>query len=542
VLEGAAPTEELLGPLERRPYVAEPAPVAGVALEEMNGGDVCQAGYQIVVFPVVRLAIDVDHDDAPIRGDAANEAPELAKIAVGRDDVSELRLLRDHVVEHATPTNRLSPAVDAGGVLGPRARRWTLLTIACLVAAGLFVRVDAITQPSLATRELHDALLARHYELRDGNGLPVWKQRVLQELPKSVKPVEPPVLDFAAASLFRLTHGERLWIPRMFSVLAWLIGGAFLLLIALRVTTRSGALVALGLYLLWPYGVFISRLYMPDATMVALLLAGALAVIRYWEQPSLGRLLAAGALTSFATVVKPGVAAIFLVSLFLALAVARRAFVLTLVRGRIALFVALSLALSVGYYVYGTYVDDFLVGSTEGRVDVHWLTTAWFWKGWREMLSIVLPFPQTQKALVIVPLLLGLAGVVLGRRGTPKAILIGLGVGYVAYAFTFSSYTASHAYYVLPLLPILALAIGAFSGAMLERVEGSKLRPVAVAFLVLSAGVAIYKSHATFSGPYDRQAFVDYQAFGRITGHTNRAMIVDERLKSPAMYWGWIVG
>jgi hypothetical protein len=33
---------------------------------------------------------------------------------------------------------------------------------------------------------------------------------------------------------------------------------------------------------------------MPDAMMIALLLAGILAVIRYWERPSFGRLLAAG--------------------------------------------------------------------------------------------------------------------------------------------------------------------------------------------------------------------------------------------------------
>ena len=58
------------------------------------------------------------------------------------------------------------------------------------------------------------------------------------------------------------------------SALLWVLGGVFLYLIGRRVTSREGALlVALALYLFWPYGVVMSRVYMPDPMTVALISA-----------------------------------------------------------------------------------------------------------------------------------------------------------------------------------------------------------------------------------------------------------------------------
>jgi hypothetical protein len=56
---------------------------------------------------------------------------------------------------------------------------------------------------------------------------------------------------------------------------------------------------------------------------------------------------------------------------------------------------------------------------------------------------------------------------------------------------------------------------------------------------VLIAAVGTYKSRPAVP---DRAAIADYRRIGALTGHTTRAVIVDERLRAPAMYWGWIVG
>jgi 4-amino-4-deoxy-L-arabinose transferase-like glycosyltransferase len=420
-------------------------------------------------------------------------------------------------------------------------RRYALL-VGCLVAAAFLLRVDGIARPSLSTRELHNALLAREYYLGDGAGLPAWKQHVLRELDRSVKPVEPPLLDHVAASGYRIAGREDLWIPRLVSAALWVLGGLFVYLVGLRITRREGALVAAALYLFWPYGVVMSRVYMPDPAMVALLLAGALAVIRYWERPSARRFAVASGVAAVATFVKPGVALVFLVCLFGALAVSQRAR-LTVAGGRLLLFVGSAGAPAAGYFVYGSYIRHFLAaeGDAGERVQPHLLTTGSFWRGWWEMLSIVLPFPQHQRALALVPLAAALAGVAVAGRKPARAILLGLALGYVVYALAVAAYTASHPYYALPLLPILALAIGALAGFLLERLGSAGPKPLqaAAALVVLVVAVGAYKSRPV--GP-DRTAIADYQRIGAVTGHTTQAVIVDERLRAPAMYWGWIVG
>jgi 4-amino-4-deoxy-L-arabinose transferase-like glycosyltransferase len=413
--------------------------------------------------------------------------------------------------------------------------------LALLLVGALVLRIDGITRPSLATRELHNALLAREYYLGDGAGLPDWQKRVLRDLRDSVRPIEPPVLDHLAAASFRLTGGENLWFPRLVSSLLWVVGGIFLYLIAVRITRWEGALIALALYLFWPYGVLISRLYMPDPTMIALLLGGALTVIRYWERPSASRLVAAGVAAAAATALKPGVALVFLVVLFAALAASENRLWAATVRGQLPLFILLAGAPTGTYYVYGTYIRDFLTGESEGRIQPELLKTAWFWNGWWEMVSIVLPFPQQQASLALVPLGAALAGVVVACAGRPRAVLVGLSLGYLAYALAFTAYTPSHAYYALPLIPILSVSIGVLAGFLLERFTASAVaaRSALIAFLVIAVGLGVVKSRpaAPATGPVE-----DYRRIGAITNHTTHAIVVDERLKSPLMYWGWIVG
>ena len=310
-------------------------------------------------------------------------------------------------------------------------RRYHILLIGILLAGALLLRVSGINQPSVEQRETQSALLARGWYLGDASGLPAWKQGVLHELRASVKPIEPPILDYITSLEFRLT-GENFWFPRLLSSLLWVLGGVFLYLIASRLTTRAGALIALALYLTWPYAVWLSRHFMPDAMMVSGLLAAALTVIRYWEQPSPRRLIVAGAVSCLATAIKPGVAFLFLVALFASLAVSRRQLVASLARGRLPLFALLTAAAAVGYYVWGTYFSDFISPTADvARVTPDFVVTSQFWKGWWEMVSYLLRYPQPQELLALVPISAGLAGIALAR-GTARAVLVGLSLGYVA--------------------------------------------------------------------------------------------------------------
>jgi 4-amino-4-deoxy-L-arabinose transferase-like glycosyltransferase len=416
-----------------------------------------------------------------------------------------------------------------------------VLLIGCLLVSAVVLRLDGITRPSVAAREMYGALLSRQYYYGDGNGLTPAKQEVVRKLGTVFNPIEPPVLNLVSAAGFHLTGGENLWLPRLISSLLWVAGGIFLYLIAIRITTRGGALVALTLYLFWPFGVWISRFGMPDALMVALLLGAAFAVIRYWERASFWRLLAAGVVSSFATAAKPGVAGIFLIVLFASLAISRRTFVTSLASGRLPLFVALTSTLSAAYYVYGNYVRNFLSGESEGRVAPLAVTHPSFWRGWWSMISTVLPFPQHPGALAFAPILAAALGVAVARTGLPRTILIGLLLGYVAFGLAFTHYISSHSYYSLPLVAIFALAIGSLGGFFLDRLSGPA-SALLIGLFVLGVGIAIYKSDRVLTSANPRLQIADYRRVGEITGHTTRALVIDPDLISSICYWGWIVG
>jgi hypothetical protein len=445
---------------------------------------------------------------------------------------------RDPEARPASAPAAMRPSVPAAVLL-----RSQVLLIAILFAGALLVRLDGISEPSVQSRELQNALLARQYYLGDGEGLPQWKQRVLRELHDLVRPIEPPILDRLAGSTFRLVGAERLWIPRLWSSLFWLLGGFFLFRVATRLIRPEGAFFTLALYLFWPYPAFISRLYQPDALMIALLLGGVLAIIRYWEQPSRSRLAVAVTLSASAVLVKPGIAFVFLLGLFVALAAWRREVVKTIVRGRLPLFVALTLVPTGLYYVYSLHANYFLAGQGDGWIDPTKWSTTWFWDGWWQSLAHVLVTPQHQTYLAVVPLGLGLTGIVVSR-GMARAILLGLFIPYIAFALALTIPIATHPYYSLPLVPTLALSIGSVVSFVAERLE-HRARAARAAILALGALVtlvAAYKDHAVLTHQTPPHLIADYRRIGEVTGHTTRAVYVDLRLRSPITYWAWIDG
>jgi hypothetical protein len=427
---------------------------------------------------------------------------------------------------------------------GVQGVRWESLAVAALLVGALLLRLPGVDTPSVEQRENQSSILARGYFLGDAAGGPEWQRRVLGKVDTVLKPYEPPALELAAAAFYRATGGERIWFPRLLSALAWIAGGLFLTLLARRVTATPGMLTALLLYLVWPYAAWHSRKFMPDALLVACLLAAALTIVRYWERPSRGRFVAAGATSAVATAVKPGVAFLFLVALFAAFALSRRRVRAEIVSGRLPLFAGLAASLAAVYVLVGRYATDFVhPAATSGRVTPDLALTAGFWEGWWNMVSFLVRFPQPQELLAVLAIALGVLGLVLVPRGTPRTILWGLAAGYLAFGLAFATYTATHPYYALPLIPVLALAIGVVVDRVLAVLSGVPLARSAVALAVLAVtAVAAQKVHATLTSPAPLETIADYRRIGELTNHTTRAIVADDNLSHPIMYWGWIVG
>jgi len=419
-----------------------------------------------------------------------------------------------------------------------------VLAVAILLLAGLLLRLPGIDAPSVEQRENQSSLLARGWYLGDGEGLPAEKQQVLGDVDTVLKPFEPPLLELAAAGFYRASGGERIWFPRLLSALAWLVGGVFLALIATRIMNAAGLLTAVALYVVWPYAAWHSRKFMPDALMVSCLLAAVLAVVRYWERPTRGRLLVAGGAAAVATAIKPGAAFLIVTAVFVGLALNARRLREETRSGRLPLFVALAVSLALVYVAVGRYATDFVnPDAATNRVTPDFVFTAEFWTGWWEMVSFLLRSPQPQGLLAVAALAVGAVGLVLVSRGLPRAILWSLVAGYVAFALAVANYTATHPYYALPLIPILALAIGVVIETLYRRLDGRRAaRTVLVVLVAATVAVGTQKAHAMITTPPQLERIADYRRIGELTNHTTRAIIVDVRLSHPIMYWGWIVG
>src|SRR5688572_12762691 len=94
-----------------------------------------------------------------------------------------------------------------------------LLLLALFVAA-LALRLYHVHEPPLnyhATRQYRSLLIARayYYDMRGGTSAPQAEiARINRERQGAL---EPPLLEVLVATLYRLTGGERFWVPRVVS-------------------------------------------------------------------------------------------------------------------------------------------------------------------------------------------------------------------------------------------------------------------------------------------------------------------------------------
>jgi 4-amino-4-deoxy-L-arabinose transferase-like glycosyltransferase len=439
--------------------------------------------------------------------------------------------------------------VAAQPLFGARQR----VVLLALFLGAFVLRLDGLTRPPLdfaPTRQYYSALIARGLDLGGAEDLPVWKRRIVDEINEELPRYEPPLMEFAAAASYRLTGAERLWIPRLFASLLWLLGGLFLYQLARRLTSTGGALFSLVAYLFSPFAIFASRSFQPDALMVMLLLASVLAIVRYQERPSRRRLVTAAAVSAAALLVKPGIPAPFLYVVFLSLSISRLGLRRAATDVRLPAFVGLSALPMLAYFLYGRYIGGFVSADIGDWVIPGLLVESGFWRGWLYyQVPGLLGSPLDSgkllvKALAYALLLAGLLGIVRVRPGRPRALLLGLWGGYFCFGVIFTWHIHTHQYYSLPLVPILALSLGPIVSALARRAEHfhALVRLALALALVAAVSLATWKVHLRLTDPsYQKQVLI-YREIGSSAHHTARALFLDPYYGNALSYHGWLFG
>lgn len=425
-----------------------------------------------------------------------------------------------------------------------RAAPVAVIALLFVTAAG--VRLDDMNQPTYGfaiDREYFSALIARGYFFSGRESAPAWQRAAAADDLDQSDQIEPRVNERVVSWGWAIADGMKTWIPRALAIACWMIGAAFLLATALRLFRVEAAVVALGFFLLVPFGVAASRSFQPEPMLIALTLAALYAMVRHHQNPTQRALVVASAAAGLAVLVKPGFTLPLLAGAFAALCVSRRGWSPRALR-ELAVFAAIAAAPAGAYYVYGSVIESFLEGQTSAKFQPDLLDTRFYWEGWVK---------QVNNVVGAIPFIAALLGVV-AARSDRRSLLIGMGLGYGAFGLIFTYHIATHDYYSLQLIPVVALALGALAQFAFDAIDRSTragvMRGVAFALIAAIAIVAGTRSDdeiATqrmqgFGGQTPEEHVGRADDIAEAVRHSQNVLFLDEHYGLTLEYHGWLDG
>lgn len=422
-------------------------------------------------------------------------------------------------------------------------RQWFVL-VAVLFAAGLAVRLydlDDLPLDFHPTRQLHSALMARGMFYQDWPAALEWQREIAVQQRKLEAVIEPPLMEWLAAQGYRLAGWADLRIPRLYSILFWMVGSIAVLWLALKLSGRDGALVALAFYLVLPYGVFASRSFQPDPLMVALTAWAWLALYLWLEAPSWRRAIFAGLAGGLTILVKP-VAVFFVSGAWLGAILASIGLRKAVRSGQVWALAGLAIAPYAAYHIYGVYISGFLQSQFSQRFFPEMWVDPAFYLRWAGRVSNVMGLEWVAA---------GFFGCLLLTEKRQRGLLFGGWAGYILYCFVFPHHTGTHDYYHLILALLVALSLAPLAGEVVQRLRaislggtkvGARVRmAAAVALLLGTVALSLYDTRTVLKRTDYRGDAAFWQGLSERMGRDAKVVALTEDYGARLAYWGWIV-
>jgi hypothetical protein len=339
--------------------------------------------------------------------------------------------------------------------------------ILALVVSGLFllgalIRLIDLTDPPLdfnPTRQLRNAIVTRSIYYQLSPTIDPQQVEEAQAAANKVGQYEPPILESVVALTYRLIGQEIPWIPRLYTILFWLIGGVAVFDLARRMTSVDGAVIATGYYLLLPFAAQASRSFQPDPGMVMWFILSVYFMYRWSEEQRWRWVVLAGLTAGMAALVKVVIAYMIAggaIGIVLATLGIKRA-----LRSPQVWSMAGLMILPSGIY--------YLLFSSSGRITEY--VTAWTLSLLQLILSpelYVRWMGMLGSLFSLAIIFIGLSGVLISKPRS-RALLAGLWVGYFIYGLTLPYQMYTHNYYHLQLTPIIALSIAPVMALVLAK-------------------------------------------------------------------------
>jgi 4-amino-4-deoxy-L-arabinose transferase-like glycosyltransferase len=405
------------------------------------------------------------------------------------------------------------------------------LAVIGLFVLGLGLRLYDLTDPPLdsAYRQLHAAIIARgmYYQMLP-KADPTLRQAAV-DLWHYEDKFEPPIFERIVAVTYLAIGGEHLWVARIYSALFWLIGGLALFLLARKMTSLEGAIVALAFYLVLPFGAILSRRFQPDPFMVMWINIAALALFEWDEKRDLKSAIWVGLACAIAVVVK--VFAVFFI--------APMAIAMVLVAGRLRqnlrnlqiwLMAAIMIAIpAIIYFVLRTGTAGYLSFWSTSFIGM--LIQPSFYVRWLELLNTLFG------GLAVI---LALAGVLIaGRRA--RALLVSLWLGYLVFGLFEPWQISTHDYYSLVLVPIIALSVVPIADAFFTRLiqQSSIWKFLFVGVALLALAIPAWKIRLDLVNQDSRINWAAWTNIGKVIPKDGTMIALTDDYGTWVEYFGW---
>ena len=410
---------------------------------------------------------------------------------------------------------------------------WVMAILIAILACGFAVRLFDLTDPPLdyaATRQLRAALIARGMYYKNNQTAPDWQREMA--IAQGQRPIiEPPIVEFITARTYQLVGGEYVWIARIYTSLFWVLGGAALFLLVQEMLSTDGAIIALTYYLFNPFGIVVSRSFQPESLMVALIVLSWWVFYRWHRARTWKWAIIAGFVVGVTIFVK--FTSVFFLFGGMAIVVLLSKKIKEIIRdAQMWVLVLLSALPTLLYTVYGILITGALTEQFQGRFFPQLWSDLNFYAQWKNGLAMV-----SGRDFV---LLAGLIGLFFIRDRVKLSFLLAIWVGYIIYGFGFSYHFMTHRYYHLPVIPLLAISIGALAEYIFQWVRKFKLQSLArvglLAVVLLGLGGGYYKLHEK---DY-RNEPAWYKEVASYVGRDVKVVVLSQDYGFRIQYYGWI--
>lgn len=409
-----------------------------------------------------------------------------------------------------------------------------ILTI--LFLGGLAIRIYDITNLPLdfhPTRQLFTAIVARARYYQGLTTVPQWQKDLSAKMIKA-EVTDAPVYDGLVALTYKAIGQENLLIPRLYSILFWLIGGLGIYFLARDLTSPVGGLISTALFLFVPFGIISSRAIQPDPLMTALIIFCWWCMYRWTQKRSWAWAISAGVLGGLAILVK-ALGAFSILGGFLGI---------ILINGfkksfKDIQFWVMGIVAAVPTLVYMA-IGFFVEKNLGSQFSLRFFPKMWFspvfYLQWERMI---------EEVLGLLIFILAIIGIYFLTSRQKKYFVLSLWIAYFVYGLVFSYYFSTHNYYHMTLIPTAALSLAALGDVLYKKFKELNPKNLAIYGLLVMIAAGLFANAWDVRDILHKNNFRGQDKYwaeiGNILGHDTSVVVLTQDYGYRLEYWGWVM-